>query len=48
MAGLAEEARKKGKLTPKMQKQMNEIEAMMENLNSFGDNVIKGLEKKSI
>lgn len=39
MKGFREHAKKHGKLSPKMQNDMDEIEAMMQNMSSFGDNI---------
>ena len=44
MSGFRDHAKKHGKLTPQMEKDMAEIDAMMENMNSFGDRVNKNLD----
>ena len=36
---MREQARKKGKYTPKMEKSLGELEGMFDSLNSFGDNM---------
>ena len=39
LSGLADQARRKGKLTPKMKAEMEEIENMMTSMNSFGEDI---------
>ena len=44
MRGFRDHAKKHGKLTPQMEKDMSEIDAMMENMNAFGDRVNQNLD----
>ena len=37
LSGFRDQAKKRGKLTPKMEKDIQEMEAMFDNMNSFGD-----------
>lgn len=48
MKGFKDHARKHGKLTPKMQRDMAEIELMMENMNKFGDKVNENLNDMTL
>ena len=44
MSGFKNHARKHGKLTPQMERDMEEIEGMMEGMNSFGDKMNENIE----
>ena len=52
MKSFREHAKKKGKLSPKMENDMAEIEAMMQSMSSFGDSInsklndVEGVDKK--
>ena len=37
MSGFRDQAKKRGKLTPKMERDIQEMEAMFDNMNNFGE-----------